>query len=307
MLNRKAPAKLIKFPEIKAVSEKIKRPFWSVMIPTHDRPKYLAETLISVISQDPGPDEMHIEVVDNCSKTDEAEKIVKNVGNNRISYYRLDQAASMNDNWNNCIQRARGHWVHILHDDDLVRPCFYERFRKALLKNQNVGAAFCRNLWIDDEGHWQSISDLERKTPGILENWLERIVEFQRIQPPSIVVKRSTYEELGGFALEIVWGLDWEMWKRIAARYAFWYEPEPLACYRLHQSALSVSVTENQKHISDLILSIEMGRAYLPAPLFKKLSRKARKNYSLFAIDKARFMLKRRDLANVILQARAAL
>ena len=27
--------------------------------------------------------------------------------------------------WNRCIERARGEWVHILHQDDIVLPGFY--------------------------------------------------------------------------------------------------------------------------------------------------------------------------------------
>ena len=29
-------------------------------------------------------------------------------------------------------------------------------------------------------------------------------------------------------------GLDWDMWQRIALAYPIWYEPELLACYRVH-------------------------------------------------------------------------
>ena len=44
------------------------RPFWSVMIPTYKaRPDYLEETLESVLQQDPGPAQMQIEVLDDCS------------------------------------------------------------------------------------------------------------------------------------------------------------------------------------------------------------------------------------------------
>jgi glycosyltransferase involved in cell wall biosynthesis len=41
------------------------RPLWSVMIPTYNCADYLRETLASVLAQDPGPEEMQIEVVDD--------------------------------------------------------------------------------------------------------------------------------------------------------------------------------------------------------------------------------------------------
>ncbi len=49
-----------------------------------------------------------------------------------------------------------------------------------------------------------------------------------------MVVRRDVYEKLGGFDTNFkTAGEDWEMWVRIAAHYPVWYEPAPLACYRL--------------------------------------------------------------------------
>jgi Glycosyl transferase family 2 len=50
-----------------AVSEGVRRPLWSVMIPTFHCARFLHQTLESVLSQDPGPDVMQIEIVDDCS------------------------------------------------------------------------------------------------------------------------------------------------------------------------------------------------------------------------------------------------
>ena len=53
------------------VPEGTPRPVWSVMIPTYNCAKYLRETLVSVLAQDPGPEQMQIEVVDDYSTKDE--------------------------------------------------------------------------------------------------------------------------------------------------------------------------------------------------------------------------------------------
>jgi glycosyltransferase involved in cell wall biosynthesis len=42
-------------------------PLWSVMIPTFRCARFLRQTLASVLSQDPGPDVMQIDVVDDGS------------------------------------------------------------------------------------------------------------------------------------------------------------------------------------------------------------------------------------------------
>src|SRR5206468_9339134 len=54
-------------PTIAPVAEEGTRPFWSVMIPTYNCGDYLRRTLQSVLAQDPGPDQMQIEVVDGSS------------------------------------------------------------------------------------------------------------------------------------------------------------------------------------------------------------------------------------------------
>lgn len=222
---------LIELPSIPQVPEGVHRPFWSVMIPTYNRTKYLEETLRSVLEQDLGPEEMQIEVIDNCSIEGESEAIVKEVGKGRVSFYRQPYNVGMAGNWNSCINRARGHWVHILHDDDTLLPNFYSRLRKGIEKELSIGAAFCRYIYMDEEGFWQYLSQLEMRTSGILQNCLERIGPGF-IQCPAVVVKRSIYEELGGFSPDLKYMSDLEMWMRIAANYSFWYEPQPLACYR---------------------------------------------------------------------------
>ena len=212
----------MEYPAIEPVPEGLHRPFWSVMIPTYNRAKFLEKTLKSVFDQDPGPDEMQIEVVDNCSTEGNLEVVVKKVGKNRVSFYRQLRHVGISVNWNTCINRARGHLVHILHDDDIVLPGFYRHLGEAFQSEAAVGAAFCRCIYMDEESHWQSLSLLERKTPGILADWLERIAVVQRIQTPAVVVKRRVYEDLGGFCPELFYACDWEMWKRIAARYPVW-------------------------------------------------------------------------------------
>lgn len=228
----------IEFPKIDPVPEGVERPFWSVMIPTYNRAKLLEETILSVLEQAPSPEEMQIEVIDNCSPDVDTERIVKEIGKGRVSFYRKSSNTGQIGNWNTCINRARGHWIHILHDDDLVLPGFYKRLQLGMENESSVGAAFCRHIYMDEEGHWQYLSLLEMRKSGIFANSLERLIIPGAIQCPAIVVKRSTYEKLGGFYPNFQYMFDMEMWIRIALNYPLWYEPQPLACYR-SQTAIS--------------------------------------------------------------------
>ena len=294
-------------PKIACVPKGFHRPFWSVMIPTYNGTKYLEQTLKSVLKQDPGQNEMQIEVIDDCSTNDDPESIVRKIGQDRVIFSQQPHNVGLVANWNTCIQRARGRWVHILHQDDLVMPGFYSCLREALEKEPTVGAAFCRHSYIDKKGDCLFLSLLERETPGILADWLELIATMQRVQFPSIVVRRSTYEALGGFCPEARSAADWEMWKRIAAYYPVWYEPQILACFRLHSASESSRLITTGTNIADTRRAIEISQSYLPDTIAHELSSKAREYYALDALNRASKMLDKRDIAAAIAQIREGL
>lgn len=281
----------ISYPQIHPVTEGTTRPFWSVMIPTYNRTLYLEQTIKSVLAQGYSPDEMQIEVVDNYSTEGNIEKLVKEIGNNRVDFYRQPQNFAMNANWNTCVNRARGHWVHILHDDDLVLDGFYKCLQSAILQNPTIGLAFSRYIFMDEEGHWQSLSALESRTPGILTNLLERLTVESVIYAPAVVVRRDVYEKLGGFCSEARTATDWEMWKRIALHYPVWYEPKPLVCYRQHSSSYTSDNMKSATNIADGRRAIEITQSYLPRNIAVELSRKARENYAMSALDLAYYNL----------------
>ncbi|HEY9301006.1 MAG TPA: glycosyltransferase [Phormidium sp.] len=300
--NRVSLPNSIELPSVPQVPEGVHRPFWSVMIPTYNRTKYLEETLRSVLEQDPGSEQMQIEVVDNCSTEGESEAIVKEVGKGRVSFYRQPYNVGMAGNWNTCINRARGHWVHILHDDDTVRPGFYSHLQAALEKAPPVGAAFCRCMTIDSESNWLSIAPMEMQTSGILLNFIER-VSPGIIPCPSIVVKRSTYEKLGGFCCELKYMPDLEMWMRISLHNSFWYESLPLACYRVRAAeSETMAIIKNNTVITDGYRLIGILQSYISPEIADKILKQAQKNIRLLSIDAIRYNVNVSDMYTARMQ-----
>jgi glycosyltransferase involved in cell wall biosynthesis len=298
--------KQIEFPLINAFTEIVHRPFWSVMIPTYNGTKYLEQTLKSVLVQYPGADEMQIEVVDDCSTKDDPETLVKEIGQGRVSFFRQPQNVGFLSNWNACIRRARGKWVHILHQDDLVMPGFYSSLRAGIETEPSVGAAFCRHNYIDEKDNFLFSSLLEREIPGILSHWIKLIAIMQRVQFPSIVVRRSTYEKLGGFCPQARSAADWEMWKRIATHYPMWYEPQILASFRLHSASESSRLIRTGTNIADTRRAIDIAKLYLPKNTAAELTTIAREYYAIDAINRANKLLDMGDLSAAIAQVREA-
>ncbi|NJR76337.1 MAG: glycosyltransferase family 2 protein [Scytonema sp. CRU_2_7] len=291
-MNEQHPDRAI----IPAVSAGTPRPLWSVMIPTYNCANYLRETLASVLAQDPGSEVMQIEVVDDHSTKDDPAAVVEELGRGRVSFYRQPHNVGYIRNFETCLQRSRGHFIHLLHGDDCVRDGFYQKLQRGFKENPEVGAAFCRQIHMDERGHWTHISWLEQPESGILSNWLERIAVQQRIQTPSIVVRRDVYERLGGFDRRFsCWGEDWEMWTRIAAHYPVWYEAEPLALYRRSSTSLTGHSVRTGKNIQDLRKAVGVIRGYLPSERANKLTKIALRNYAFYALNSAREFLSEGD------------
>jgi hypothetical protein len=198
--------------------------------------------------------------------------------------------------------------VHLVHGDDMVRDGFYETMAQRFQSHPEIGAAFCRQIIIDANSKPIHVSEPIEPESGILQNWLERIATGQRLQTPAMVVRRQVYEKVGGFDRRIrYYGEDWEMWVRIAANFAVWYENEPLAVYRVHASSLSGKTQRTGENIQDLRCAIEINRGYLPPAEADRISSQALKAAALGALRRSRRMIQAGEMHAPLAQMREAL
>ncbi|HET7897246.1 MAG TPA: glycosyltransferase, partial [Flavisolibacter sp.] len=207
-------------------------------IPVYNCAAYLSDTLQSVLVQDMGEALMQIEVVDDCSTDADVQALVQQIGGGRVLYYRQRENVGSLRNFETCLNRAQGVYVHLLHGDDRVRPGFYQKISSLFERFPAAGAAFCRYSFIDSNGELIKERFREANEDGLLQNWLLRIAERQAIQFAAMVVRREVYEKVGSF-YGMTHGEDWEMWVRIAKYYPVAYTPELLADYRTHDRSLT--------------------------------------------------------------------
>jgi glycosyltransferase involved in cell wall biosynthesis len=283
------------------------QPFWSVIIPTYKaRADYLEETLKSVLQQDPGPAQMQIEVVDDCSPDGAPVELVRRIAGDRVAVHRESANNGLAGIWNRCIERARGEWVHILHQDDVVLPGFYDHLYRGIICNPQVGMAFCRFAISDANGHWKELGPLESSTPGMLDGWLERVATGCRVQCPAAVVRRATYERLGGFRADLISVLDIEMWVRIAANVPVFYEPQILAVFRRHGDNQSAMDERTGANMQDMARAIEIWKDYLPANSRTHLEEQGRRYWADFALMLAQDFFSNNDVSACASQLLAA-
>jgi len=225
-----------KIIQIAPIPAGVERPLWSVMIPSFNCARYLRETLESVLAQDPGPQQMQIEVVDDCSDKDDPEEIVTQIGRGRVSFHRKSANEGAIHNFNTCIERSCGHLTHILHGDDLVEKGFYEQFGAAFEASPECAAIFCRAFLIDENRDLLGLSEFYRNL-NAGSNDLRELIMDNRITPPAAVVKRSFYERHGGFDTSLVYTADWDMWVRAVVNGGARMLNRPLASYRIFDAS----------------------------------------------------------------------
>ena len=104
------------------------KPYFSIMIPTYQRANVLKDAIYSALHQI-DISNFEIVIIDNeIESNTDTEKVVKQFINEYpniiIRYYKNIKNIGMVGNWNRCIELARGEWIVILHDDDMLHPLF---------------------------------------------------------------------------------------------------------------------------------------------------------------------------------------
>ncbi|MEA5571605.1 glycosyltransferase family 2 protein [Calothrix sp. UHCC 0171] len=289
-------------PTLKPVPTGIKRPLWSVMIPTYNCAELLRETLTTVLMQDPGVDFMQIMVVDNHSTKDDPEAVVKELGKGRVEFFRQSENIGSVKNFQTCLELSRGQLIHLLHSDDLLCQGFYEKLAKPFIENPDLGAAFCRSIFVDEKLNWEGFSCLELSQSGILPpRWIEKIAELCRISVPSLaVVRREVYEKLGGYDSRCGMSGDWEFWVRVFANYPMWFEAQPLAMWRRHSNSTNSTNAYKSTFIQENFNTIRAILSYLPDESHQKLAKKLKQNCAFLALGSAKSLKKKGELALAI-------
>ena len=224
------------FIKLMPIAKDIKRPLWTVVIPTYNCANYLKETLASVLEQDPGEAIMEIIVVDDHSTKDDPEAVVKEYGQGRVQLIRQEKNVGKVKNYETGLTASRGIYIHQLHGDDFVYNGFYKEMGAIFKESPSAGAAFSRTNYIDYGGRITGVTGMIQDNEGIVPDILERLYTQQYIQTPSMVVKREVYEAIGCFDRRLNCMEDWEMWIRIANNYQIAISNKVLSAYRSHHN-----------------------------------------------------------------------
>ena len=183
-------------------------PFISITIPTFRRPKLLREAVDSVLQQNNFSD-YEIVIIDNDSDKLYADQIISfltELADIRIRYYINEKNIGVFGNWNRCIELARGTWMTILCDDDILFNNYLSVLTQELEQDPSLNRIECRYLRFSDSKNLHPtakkrwIFNFVRKIIGneCLVNYKMYVFGCYTV-PHSQLYKRELAYKLGGF------------------------------------------------------------------------------------------------------------
>ncbi len=220
-------------------------PLLSICVPTYARPTLLHRVLRSVVDQAAlgeaaAAAAARVEILVSDNSPDVSERVAREVladWPGPTTYLPHRPNVGMVGNFNACVDAARGQWILILHDDDLLLEGAVERLVASLDRNGPPVRLFGVDV-VDGDGN------LVRRQAGRERVVLEPhdalralMTNSSFVREPGAVVRREAYAAVGRFRDGLGGADDFEMWIRLFAPFGVGLEPDTTAGYTVHDDA----------------------------------------------------------------------
>jgi glycosyltransferase involved in cell wall biosynthesis/GT2 family glycosyltransferase len=214
-------------------------PVLSICVPTYNGQAYLAEALGSILQQTYASFE--VIVVDDGS-TDTTLEIVQTfaAADPRLRVYQNPEQRGIPGNWNECVRLARGSYVCVFHQDDVMLPDNLTRKMAVFEADSTLSLV-----------HSLAEPIVEAGAPTRLGNWMEKaeadfteegLAYFRKlvlqgvncICAPTVIVRREQLEAVGGFDESLGYACDYEAWMKLCVEGRVGFVHQALVRYRWH-------------------------------------------------------------------------
>lgn len=196
-------------------------PLVSVIVATCDRPDMLAEALASIRAQelDGG---IEVVVVDDASSPESLARVRALVEEDGATTLLENEVrAGPGSARNRALEAARGRYVAVLDDDDIVLPGRFAAQVAVLEDDRDVGVVCSLAEWVDDAGEvfatWPAVIRERRWPSTAAEVHRLLLVEGNKV-PHSTVVARAEVLRTVGYATDLRVGEDWLLWLLLSGR-----------------------------------------------------------------------------------------
>ncbi len=228
-------------------------PLLTIGINTYKRLPLLVEAVRSAVDQASiGP--VEILIVDNDANSGGAEALMAaapDLVTAPIRYFINDNNIGMYGSVNRCVTHARGEWLTILHDDDLLDPKFSSTILPLLMAGKADGIV-CRKRTLDQRQVAQTAPEpisLMRKGRKVIERMMFGHVSIRPLHLKQMfwgnpagnlvgfLARTSHFRDIGGFYAEEYPSCDYFFYARFCAHFRL---------AQLHTILVSIRIAENE-------------------------------------------------------------
>lgn len=182
---------------------------FSILIPAY-KAAFLKETIDSILSQRYNSFEV---VLVNDSSPEDIDSIVKQYNDERIKYYENEKnigAVELVDNWNKCLEYAKGDYVICMGDDDKLLPNCLEEYKKLIDQYPGIGLLHGWTVLIDENAEPFQMTTMRGSHESAYSLCWHRIMGYYSHQfVGDFCYERKWLVENGGFyKIPLAWGSD---------------------------------------------------------------------------------------------------
>jgi len=177
-------------------------------LPAYNRPHLLSEALASIVAQTAAVD--YEVVVCDDGQTEDNRRVVEQFPAARFSYRPNRPALGPVGNWNECLRRAHGRWVMVLHEDDTLYPWYLATVLPRL--HADLAAVCTKTV----QGAAAPVLAAPTGTPGVWSYPPRYFLKSSMTPFPGVLVRRELALHLGGFDEHAGPLADYEFWYRLA-------------------------------------------------------------------------------------------
>lgn len=209
----------------------------TVAVPTFNGGPYLVEAIRSILAQE----DVAFDLVVSDDRSDDGSlEMVRALAGDRARIEVNPERLGLAGNWNRCAERARTPLVAIFHQDDVMMPGHLAAHVGAFALDGEVGLVASASEVIDERGNPVSETVVGRGGFGPADRIVPAgalaaaMVDGNPLRCSAVTIRRTAFEDVGGFDPSLRYVLDWDFWLRVSRRWKVAWLARPSVRVRWH-------------------------------------------------------------------------